>query len=51
MSPAVSIVIVSRARPESLIWCLMGIDGLDYPGFEVVVVACPAGVAWVSPCA
>ena len=45
MSPAVSIVIVSRARPESLIWCLRGIDGLDYPGFEVGVVACPEGCA------
>ena len=39
----VSIVIVSRGRPKSLIWCLTGIDGLGYPGFEVVVVACPAG--------
>ncbi|MDU8927853.1 glycosyltransferase [Alisedimentitalea sp. MJ-SS2] len=41
--PTVSIVVVSRDRPQSLIWCLTGIDGLDYPSFEVVVVACPAG--------
>ena len=40
----VSIVIVSRGRPGSLTWCLTGIDGLDYPAFEVVVVADPAGV-------
>lgn len=43
----VSIVVVSRERPESLIWCLTGLDGLDYPMFEVVVVACPAGAAAV----
>ena len=44
----VSIVVVSRDRPESLIWCLTGIDGLDYPEFEVVVVACPAGCAAIQ---
>lgn len=41
----VSIVIASRGRPDSLIRCLTGIDGLDYPMFEVIVVACPAGAA------
>ena len=41
--PTISIVIASRERPESLLWCLKGIDGLDYPEFEVVVAACPAG--------
>ncbi|UYV37421.1 glycosyltransferase family 2 protein [Rhodobacteraceae bacterium D3-12] len=41
--PTISVVIVSRERPESLIWCLSGLDGLLYPAFEVVVVACPAG--------
>lgn len=45
---SISIVIVSRERPESLIWCLKGIDGLEYRGFEVVVVACPAGCAAVE---
>lgn len=47
-SPSTSVVIVSRGRPESLIWCLSGIDGLIYPDFEVVVVACPAGCAAVE---
>ena len=39
----VSVVIVSRDRPESLIWCLTGVAGLRYPAFEVVVVADPQG--------
>ncbi len=47
-APTISIVIVSRERPESLIWCLTGVDGLDYPAFEVVVVACPAGCEAVT---
>ncbi|KAA0912277.1 glycosyltransferase [Aquicoccus porphyridii] len=42
--PPVSVVIVSRDRPESLIWCLTGVAGLRYPAFEVVVVADPQGV-------
>lgn len=46
--PTISVVIVSRDRPDSLIWCLRGIDGLDYPAFEVIVVACPAGSAAVE---
>jgi GT2 family glycosyltransferase len=41
----ISVVIVSRDRPGSLIRCLAGIDGLDYPAYEVVVVACPEGSA------
>ncbi len=45
--PPVSVVIVSRDRPESLIWCLTGVAGLRYPGFEVIVVADPPGVAAV----
>ncbi|KPP86481.1 MAG: putative glycosyltransferase [Rhodobacteraceae bacterium HLUCCO07] len=45
--PPVSVVIVSRDRPESLIWCLTGVAGLRYPGFEVVVVADSPGVAAV----
>ncbi|MDQ2094267.1 glycosyltransferase family 2 protein [Rhodalgimonas zhirmunskyi] len=44
-TPTISIVIVSRGRPESLGWCLTGIAGLFYANFEVVVVACPDGAA------
>ncbi|WP_137700984.1 glycosyltransferase family 2 protein [Marimonas lutisalis] len=39
----VSVVIVSRDRPESLTWCLTGVAGLRYPNFEVIVVADPSG--------
>ncbi len=46
-APTVSIVIVSRGRPGSLLWCLTGIAGLRYDPFEVVVVADPQGVAAV----
>lgn len=42
---AVSVIIVSRARPDALRRCLAGIAQLQYPKFEVVVVACPAGIA------
>ncbi|ETA53709.1 glycosyltransferase family 2 protein [Ponticoccus alexandrii] len=42
---SVSVVIVSRDRPAALKRCLTGIAQLDYPGFEVIVVACPAGIA------
>lgn len=41
----VSVVIVSRDRPESLVWCLGAIDGLHHDAFEVIVVSCPAGAA------
>ena len=40
----VSVVIVSRERPDALERCLTGISQLDYPDLEVVVVACPAGM-------
>ncbi len=42
-----SVVIVSRGRPESLAWCLRGIEGLFHPNFEVIIVACPDGAAVV----
>lgn len=42
MSLTVSIVIVSRHRPEALRRCLIGISQLDYAPFEVVIVADPA---------
>ncbi|WP_421905686.1 glycosyltransferase family 2 protein [Mameliella sp.] len=48
MTPPVSIVIVSRDRPAALMRCLTGVAQLDYAPFEVVVVACPAGVAAVT---
>ncbi len=41
----VSVIIVSRERPDALRRCLMGIAQLQYPSFEVVVVACPEGIA------
>ncbi|MCF6233827.1 MAG: glycosyltransferase [Rhodobacteraceae bacterium] len=42
MSLTVSIVIVSRHRPELLRRCLIGISQLDYEPFEIVIVADPA---------
>lgn len=46
--PPVSVVIVSRERPAALDLCLTGVAQLDYPTLEVIVVACPAGVATVA---
>ncbi|MEC3860662.1 glycosyltransferase [Mesobacterium sp. TK19101] len=39
--PAVSVVIVSRHRPQALLRCLTGVAQLDYAPLEVVVVGCP----------
>ncbi|APZ52797.1 glycosyltransferase family 2 protein [Salipiger abyssi] len=44
-APPVSVVIVSRGRPDALALCLRGVAQLDYPSFEVIVVACPQGAA------
>ncbi|MEO0667675.1 MAG: glycosyltransferase [Pseudomonadota bacterium] len=41
----VSVVVVSRDRPDALRRCLEGVAQLQYPTFEVVVVADAAGVA------
>ena len=41
----VSVVIVSRGRPDALKRCLTGVAQLQYDPFEVVVVADPAGLA------
>jgi GT2 family glycosyltransferase len=41
----VSVIIVSRSRPDALRRCLRGISQLQYSPFEVVVVACPEGIA------
>lgn len=40
----VSVVIVSRHRPEALARCLLGVSQLQYDPFEVVVVADPEGI-------
>ncbi|RVT83395.1 glycosyltransferase [Rhodobacteraceae bacterium CCMM004] len=46
--PTVSVVVVSRGRPDALATCLTGLGQLWYPRFEVVVVADPAGLAAVA---
>ncbi|KEJ90704.1 glycosyltransferase family 2 protein [Sulfitobacter donghicola] len=46
----VSVIIVSRERPEALRRCLAAVAQLQYPQFEVVVVACPAGIAVTEQC-
>lgn len=44
-TPTISVIVVSRHRPDWLKRCLMAIAQLDYDRFETVVVACPKGVA------
>ncbi len=39
----ISVIIVSRDRPDWLTRCLRAVAKLDYPRFETIVVACPAG--------
>ena len=41
--PPVSVVIVSHGRPDLLGLCLTGVGQLDYPHFEIVVVADAGG--------
>ena len=48
MTPSVSVVIVSHGRPDALALCLTGVGQLDYPNFEIVVVADSTGVAAVK---
>ncbi|MGR3490983.1 MAG: glycosyltransferase family 2 protein [Shimia sp.] len=48
-TPRLSVVIVSRERPEALRRCLAGLQQQVHPRFEVVVVACPAGIAVLDP--
>ncbi|APX13167.1 glycosyltransferase family 2 protein [Tateyamaria omphalii] len=43
--PKVSVVVVSRDRPDALTWCLTGLSQLQYSSFEIVVVADPPGHA------
>lgn len=44
----VSVVVVSRGRPQALLRCLAGLEQQFHPGFEVVVVADPSGIAAVA---
>ncbi len=41
----VSVVVVSRGRPDALTKCLTGLSQLQYPNFEIIVVADPDGLA------
>jgi len=47
-APAVSVVIVSHGRPASLGNCLTGVGQIDYPNFEIVIVADQSGIAAVK---
>ena len=46
--PSVSVVIVSRNRPDALRRCLLGVGQLQYPSFEVIVVADAQGLAAIE---
>jgi GT2 family glycosyltransferase len=45
----VSVIVVSRGRPQALARCLRGIAGLAHRRFEVIVVADPAGLSALAP--
>jgi GT2 family glycosyltransferase len=45
VSPQASVVVVSRARPAELRRCFLGLSQLDYPNFEIVIVADGAGLS------
>ena len=47
-APAVSVIIVSRGRPDALRLCLLGLSQLSYPDFEVIVVADTASAAGID---
>lgn len=42
--PAVSVIVVSNGRAADLPLCLLGVSQLDYPAFEVVLVADADGI-------
>ncbi|WP_372887787.1 glycosyltransferase family 2 protein, partial [Shimia sp.] len=44
----VSVVIVSRGRPQALARCLTGLSQQTHPSFETIVVADPSGCAAVN---
>ena len=50
--PPVSVVVVSRDRPDALLRCLTGLLQVQYTPFEVVVVAdqpgCSAAARWAE---
>ena len=46
--PPVSVIIVSRGRPDALTLCLTGVARLTYPSYEVSVVADQAGLRAVE---
>ncbi|KIN65684.1 Glycosyl transferase, family 2 [Sulfitobacter noctilucae] len=41
----VSVVVVSRGRADALKRCLFGLSQLQYPDFEIIIVADPDGIA------
>lgn len=43
----VSVIVVSRGRPDALERCLAGLSQLQYDPFEIIVVADPGGIAAV----
>ncbi|MCT4554890.1 MAG: glycosyltransferase [Pelagimonas sp.] len=45
---SVSIIVVSRGRPDALALCLTGLSQLDHACFEIVVVGCPQAVGAVQ---
>ncbi len=47
-APTVSVVVVSHGRPDALCLALTGIGQLDYPSFEIVVVADQDGIKAVG---
>ncbi|CUH64888.1 Putative glycosyltransferase EpsH [Thalassovita gelatinovora] len=44
-APSVSVVVVSRHRPEALEYCLTSLSRLIYPNYEIIVVTDPSGEA------
>ncbi len=48
MHSPVSVVVVSRGRPQALARCLTGLSQQYYPNFETIVVADPAGCGAVN---
>lgn len=42
---SISVIVVSRQRPTALRLCLLALAQQDFPRFEVIVVACPAGIS------
>ncbi|MDE1132882.1 MAG: glycosyltransferase family A protein, partial [Ascidiaceihabitans sp.] len=48
MSVSVSVVVVSRDRPDALYLCVLGLSQLQYSDFEIVVVADAKGLAAIE---